>query len=190
MDEAQNNQTDANWQYTGSQSNYDGTNVGQQPAGVPLPKLPDIQWSASEYVSHSKSSTWYAKLIAGGTVLVALILLITRDPFASIAVFLAFVTLGVYAGRQPATKRYTLSEQGVQVDETVFTYDMFRSFSVVEEGGIDSIWLKPLKRFKPMVVMYFSPEDESKIVDMLANFLPHEQRKLDGIDQLSRRMRF
>ena len=190
MDEGQNNQNDANWQYTGSESQYNGADVGRKSAGVPLPKLPDIQWSASEYVAHSKSTSWYLKLIAGGALLVALILLVTRDTFASVAVFLAFMTLGIYAGRPPATKRYTLSEQGVQVDDTVYHYDGFRSFSVVEEGGIDSIWLKPLKRFKPMVVMYFSPEDESRIVDMLANFLPHEQRELDGIDQLSRRMRF
>ena len=190
MDEANSNQTETNWQYNNGQSSYNGSDVGIQTKGVPLPKLPDIQWSASEYIAHSKSGSWYLKLIAGGVVLVVIILLITRDPFAGLAVLLACITLGVYAGRPPETKQYILSEQGVQVDDKMFAYGLFRSFSLVEEGGISSVWLKPLKRFSPMVVMYFPPEDENKIVDMLANFLPHEQRQLDGIDQLSRKMRF
>jgi len=190
MNEEQAKRTEANWQYTGKQDSYDGGQVGQRPAGVPLPSLPDIEWSASEYVAHSKSIRWYIKLVAGGAMLVAVILLITRDIFASVAVFLAFLTLGAYAGRPPATKKYVLSEDGIAIDGTNFHYDSFKSFSVVEEGGIDSVWLKPLKRFSPMLVMYFSPEDESKIVDMIANFLPHEQRELDVIDKLSRHMRF
>lgn len=190
MDDA--NQNDANWEYTAGGQGYDGADIDGNPrnSGVPLPPLEPISWSASEYIQHHKSASWYLSLTSGGLVLVGLILLITRDLFASIAVLLALATLGIYAGRKPATKQFTISEQGVNVDDTLYQYDMFRSFSVVEEGGIDSIWLKPLKRFSPMVVMYFSPEDEQKIVDMLANFLPNEQRELDNIDKLSKRMRF
>jgi hypothetical protein len=85
---------------------------------------------------------------------------------------------------------YIVDEKGIQVQEKFHPYAEFRSFSVVEEGAINSIWLKPLKRFVPIVVMYFSPEDEQKIIDVLANFLPHEERELDAIDRLSKRMRF
>jgi len=38
--------------------------------------------------------------------------------------------------------------------------------------------------------MYFSPEDEQKIIDTLANFLPQEVRELDAVDRLTRRLRF
>jgi hypothetical protein len=38
--------------------------------------------------------------------------------------------------------------------------------------------------------MYFSPEEEKKIIDVVANFLPHEQRELDAVDRFSKKIRF
>ena len=122
--------------------------------------------------------------------LVVGVFVITRDYLATFVVLLASVCLSVLAGRKPATKDYSINESGVKIDQSFYAYNTLRSFSVVEEGGIDSVWLKPLKRFTPPIVMYFSPADEEKIVDVLANFLPHEQRKLDPIDKFSKRIRF
>ena len=182
---------ETNWEYN-AESTYSGGDVSQQQnAGVPLPTLPDISWSASEYLAHSKSAGWYGMLLLGGAALVAVIYFITGgDLFATISVAIAILAVGAYAGRPPATKQYTLSEQGIQVDQATHQYSSFRSFSVVEDGAINSIWLKPLKRFSPMLVMYCSPDEEEGIVNMLSNFLPHEQRELDPLDRLSRKMRF
>jgi hypothetical protein len=161
-----------------------------EPRSVPLPKIPEVSWSASEYIAHEKAPSWYAGVFAAAVALVAVIYLITRDTFASITVFIASIILLIYAGRKPRIKNYTVSENGISVGEKTFSYGEFRSFSVVSEDAINSIWLKPLKRFAPVVVMYFSPEDEQKIIDTLANFLPHEDRELDVIDRFSKRIRF
>lgn len=182
---------EVNWQYnSGNKSeSYDGSGVGEL-RGVPLPSIPEVSWTASEYVAHEKSPGWYATLFAGSGVLVLIVFLITKDLLASIVILLACLAIAVYAARKPATNQYVINEKGIQIGDAFHPYREFRSFSVVAEGAIDSIWVKPLKRFAPVVVMYFSPDDEQKIIDVLANFLPHEERELDAVDRFTKRIRF
>jgi hypothetical protein len=186
------NDNEANWQYkteNSAESNYTASDVSQS-TGVPLEEIPSVSWSASEYIAHEKSASWYLALFAASTVLVAFVFLFTRDILASVVIFLACLAIGVYAARKPVTKQYVVDEQGITIDNVLHRYREFRSFSVIEEGAIDSVWLKPLKRFSPVKAIYFSPEDESRIIDVLANFLPHEQKELDVVDRFSKRMRF
>jgi hypothetical protein len=184
-------QSETNWDYKpeNDTQDYDGNDFAQT-TGIPMQEVPAVQWSASEYVAHEKSAGWYGLFFAGSLAIVALVFLITRDILASIVVLLSCSAISVYAARKPGTNSYVVDEKGVKVQERFYPYSTFRSFSLVEEGAINSIWLKPLKRLSPIVVMYFSPEDEQKIVDVLANFLPHEDRELDAIDRFSKRMRF
>jgi hypothetical protein len=184
-------ETNTNWEYKPENDapGYDGNDFAQA-TGVPMKEIPSLNWSASEYVAHEKSAGWYGLFFAGSFVTVLLVFLITRDVLASIVVLLACVAISVYAARKPGTNNYVVDENGVKVQERFYPYSTFRSFSLVEEGAINSIWLKPLKRLSPIVVMYFSPEDEQKIIDVLANFLPHEDRELDAIDRFSKRIRF
>jgi hypothetical protein len=48
----------------------------------------------------------------------------------------------------------------------------------------------PLQRFSPLTTIYYDPNDEERIVDLLANRLPMEERKRDAIDRLMWRIRF
>lgn len=182
----------ANWQFKPEsevQSGYTGDEFATT-AGVPLPKLEPVEWTASEYISHEKSTMWYFSLFSFGLVTTVVVYLLTKDILASIAILVGCASMGIYAGRKPSVKKYTINENGIQVDDVFHPYAKFRSFSVVEEGAINSIWLKPFKRVSPTVVMYFSPEEEQKIVDVIANFLPHEQRELDVVDRFSKKIRF
>ncbi len=192
-DEAKDSKTDANWTYSAGGATESPEHAGDDLGNAPQQQstnLPSVQWSASEYVEHEKDSRWYLALIGGGLALTALVFLITRDILATVVVFLAIISVAVFAGRKPETKQYSVDENGVKAGDKTFSYAQFRSFSVVEEGAIDSIWLKPLKRFAPAVIIYFSPEDEEKIIEVLSNFLPHEDRELDPIDKFSKRVRF
>ena len=155
-----------------------------------LPDFPTITWSASEYVSHQKNISWYIALGAGAAVMTLIIFLVTRSLMSSLVIALSFIVLGIFAARQPDTKQYEIGENGIRVGDKSFPYSIFKSFSVMQEDAIDSIWLRPLKRFMPTTVIYCAPDDEEKIVMMLENFLPEEDREQDVIDRISRRIRF
>jgi hypothetical protein len=173
---------EAQWQYTGTE---------KPSADMPQEKKKSsISWSASEYIAHEKNQGWFLLLIGGAVLVSGIFYLLYRDILTSLAVLTAASCAAFFAHRQPQPKNYELSSVGLQAGDLLHKFSEFKSFSVVEEGALDSIWLKRLARFKPPVVIYFAPEDENKIIEMLSNFLPHEQRQLDAIDRFSKRIRF
>lgn len=177
MDEQQNQNN--SWDYTG------GDDLDEQSGHVE-----PITWSASEYVSHEKEPSWYAVLSAAAAIVAAIVFFITQEILASVTIVVVAFSGMFYAGRKPAVRNYALTDTGLTVDGKHYSIADFRSFSVVEEGAINSIWLKPLGRFNSMMILYFAPEDEEKIANALGIFLPYEQRELDAIDRATRRMRF
>lgn len=169
---------------------YSGTEHSQQPEPAKTQSVGSISWTASEYISHEKSLMWFGYLACGAIILCILVFLATQDWIAVAVVAATVLMLGVYANRKPKTRQYTLDENGLHIDEILHSYTKFKSFSVVEEGAIRSIWLKPLKRISPVVVLYCAPNEESEIIQTLSYFLPHEQRELDQIDRISKQLRF
>ena len=154
------------------------------------PELDVIEWSASEYISHPKNRSWYIGLGAAAAVMTIAIFVITHNLLSALVVAMTCMAVGVFAARAPATKRYRLSEVGVHVDDKFFAYANFKSFSVMDEGAIACIWLRPIRRFMPTVAMYYAPDDEERIAMMLENFLPEEDRQHDLIDRAVKKIRF
>ena len=154
------------------------------------PTLDPIEWTASEFISHQKTGKWYVSLGALSACATLIVFLVTKNIFSAFVVAAACMALGVLAARQPQTKRYIVSADGVTIGDTPYPYSMFKSFSVIDDDAIRCIWLRPLKRFMPTVVMYYPPDQEERILLMLENFLPIEDRQHDFVDRLSRRIRF
>ena len=182
MDESQSTTTkeqSADWSYN-----------DDAPSGQSQQHIETISWTASEYISHEKSPAWYAAVSAGSTTVAAIIYIATRELLASITIVIVAFSAIFYAGRKPEIKQYELSDNDIAIDGKHYPLDGFRSFSVMEEGAITSIWLKPLKKFTPTIVVYFAPADGDAIITALSNFLPYQEHKLDPVDKLSKRIRF
>ena len=152
--------------------------------------LDHISWTASEFIAHEKASQWYLTLAGVTVVLAVLIFILTRDIVSMIMIIFGASLFGVYAGRQPRQLPYQLSHHGLRIGQRSFDLQQFRSFSVVPEGAFSSIVLMPLRRFAPMTTIYYAPEDEDKIVEVLAAQLPYAEHKLDAVERLMRRIRF
>jgi hypothetical protein len=100
------------------------------------------------------------------------------------------VLFGVFAARKPRTLNYALDDAGIHIGQKFYSYGDFKSFSVLDEGGLNAIWLMPLKRFMPSLTIYYAPNDEDKIMRVLSSFLPFEDRDHDMVDRLMRKVRF
>jgi len=151
---------------------------------------PSITWSASEYVAHQKNLSWFMGL---GFVIAALaigIYVFTHDLFSPIMITICGIAFGVFAARQPQVLQYVVNHSGLTIGEKFYGYDRFKSFSVVEEGPLHAILLTPLQRFMPPLTVYFDPQDEDRIMDVLADYLPFAEAQRDAVDSLMRRVRF
>ena len=142
-----------------------------------------VEWVASEFILHEKDSNWYLFLAAVAVVIAGVIYFITKDFISSGVILFGAVMFGVYASRKPRQLPFRVDDRGVQIGQKSFMYQEFRGFSVVQEGAFSSIVFSPLKRFSPLTTIYYPPEQEEKIVSIIAH-LPIEERKQDAIDKL------
>jgi hypothetical protein len=149
-----------------------------------------VTWMASEYIEHERNTNWYILLAFITIGLAAGTYFLTQDIFATVIIAIVGVIVGVFAGRKPRQMEYELSSSGLRIGEKSYPYSLFRTFSVIKDGAINSVNLAPIKRFMPPISAYFATKDEERITKMLGNYLPYEERKLDSIDRLSRRLRF
>jgi hypothetical protein len=177
----------------GNEFNFSGSSAPaagpvNEPTQAPQPAL--MQWKASEFIDHQKNLAWFLPLILGGGILSGAIFLLTRDILSTVVLLLGILTFGVYARQKPRTLTYSLSGTTISIGEKTYSYDDFRSFSIVQDGALFSVMLQPIKRFLPPLTIYFAPDDGEKIFDTLASHLPHEEREQDPVERLMRKIRF
>lgn len=150
-----------------------------------------ISWEASEYVDHQKPMGWYAALIAAAIAVIGLVYLLTNgDIVTTIAIAIAAVLFGIVAARKPRTLHYAIDSSGITIGNKAYPYAMFKTFSVITETAIHSVQVTPLKRFMPPISLYFPPDQEQQIVEVLGQYLPYENRGHDVFDRLMTRIRF
>jgi hypothetical protein len=149
-----------------------------------------FSWTASEFVEHTKNLGWYVGLIMVAIILAALVFIITRDKISTGMVIIAALALGIFATRKPRTLEYRLDDTGLTIGTKFYSYEGFKSFSVIDEGPVHSVFLMPMKRFMPGLSLYYDQKDQQKIADILAQRLPLEDRHVDTIDRFMHRIRF
>jgi hypothetical protein len=163
-------------------------------SSAPAPQQPtgsgDISWTASEFIAHQKSGGWYGLLALGAVMAAVVIWFITKDIVSSIVILFAALAFGTYGRRQPRELTYRLDGAGLTIAQKQYPYAGFRSFAVVAEGAITSVVFTPLKRFQPLITIYYDPRDEGAIVDLLSDRLPMEDRRQDALERLMWRIRF
>ena len=158
---------------------------------VTAPKGDTITWTASEFIAHNKTALWYLVLVGITVVLAVIMFLITDGDIVSIVVVAIMAILfGYTASRKPRELPYRIDSKGLTIDKKLYTYASFKSFSLVQESEVESIWLLPLQRFSPGLSIYFAPDEKDKIMNTLSEYLPVEERKLDIVDTLMHKIRF
>ena len=182
---------DTPWQYKSDSSDSDSAFASDNSTPGARPKAvtgESISWQATEFIEHAHTSSWYSGLIGLTVLLAAVIYLVTKDFFTVVTILIIGIIVGIFAKQKPKQAKYGISNSGFSVNGKTYNYRDFKSFSVFHEGSLNSVGLFPLKRFMPPVSAYFEPKDEPEIVKALGDYLPYEDRKLDAVDRLSRRL--
>ncbi len=173
-----------------AQADWTFRQEGAPPQALNTPFGGEVSWTASEYIAHQKGSSWYLSLGVGTVLLCGLIYLIVNDILTVVTIAVAALTFGFFGSRQPRTLSYRIDHTGITIGEKLYPYSILRSFSVQEDDPISSILITPLKRFLPAITVYYPLEQEEQIANTLSSYLPHEERPMDMIDRLMRKVRF
>lgn len=155
---------------------------------IDVPEL--VEWQASEYIHHEKNKGWYVALVLAGLVFIITAIIILQSITFVALIIVLVAALWVFAMRPPRLMQYRLTPESLHINTHAYTMQDFRSFGIVQEGGVYSIALTPSKRFLPRVTLYFPLEQAEDIVAILEAVLPEEEVKFDLIDRVTRRLRF
>jgi hypothetical protein len=148
-----------------------------------------VTWEAVEYIDHDHGASWYLALIVVIAALAALAYFLAKDILGVFIIVIVGFVVAIMAGQKPKQAQYEVNESGLSVNGKLYPYSSYKSFAVINEGDLSSVNLFPLKRFLPPLSAYFDPKDEKKITNAVGNYLPYEDRKLDSIDRIARRIR-
>lgn len=148
-----------------------------------------VTWVAHEYIHQEKGTMWFTIFgIVLAVFIAAAIFLMQSITFAILLVVIAIVVV-VYSKRPPRELTYSLTDEGLVVDEKLHKFSDFKSFGVIRDGEEYSVMLIPTQRFQPGVTVYFPEEAGEDIVDILGSRLPMKDLKLDAVDRVVRLLR-
>ncbi|HEX5797603.1 MAG TPA: hypothetical protein VFX86_04410 [Candidatus Saccharimonadales bacterium] len=149
-----------------------------------------VAWTASEFIDHQKGTGWYLAFCGGLSAAGLLIFIFTRDYISTGAVIIAGGMIIILAKRKPRQLPYEVNDQGVNIGGRFHRYENFKSFGINQEEGVRSISFMPLKRFMPDISIYFPPEQETAILKVISNHLPHNDRPEKTVDRVAKKLRF
>lgn len=161
--------------------------VAQPTAATEAPSE-SVSWEASESVSHERDGLWFIGFIIIFITLLGVSVWLQQWTFTALIVIMAFA-LVVFIRRPSRVLKYSLSFNGLHINEQYHSFDEFRSFGVIEDGALFSVMLMPTKRFGQAITIYFTENEGEKIVDILGAYLPMEELHFDFLDNLLRRLR-
>jgi hypothetical protein len=151
--------------------------------------MPPVHWQAHEYIHHEKGFGWFLGFSIIVLLLIAAAVFVIQSVTFAILIPVMAAALIVYSHRPPRLMDYTLSRQGLHVNDHLYSFAEFKSFGVIHHGDEYSVMLVPTKRFRAGVSVYFPEEAGEAIVDMLGARLPMQELHLDAIDRLIRKLR-
>ena len=149
-----------------------------------------VQWTAPEFVYHSKTPMWYLALAGATVVIAAVVWFITKDKLSTGAVIFVILLFGIYAARKPRDLEYAIETHGLTVGNKYRGYEEFRSFAIVPDGTTASVVFRPMKRFAQYLTLNLSPEVEEQVRATLSDRLPYDDKHHDPLDNFMNRIGF
>ena len=171
-----------------SQSSVENDTVSNSSLSSELPEVMPVSWQSHEYTQYDKSPVWYVILLIVTSVLIGLSILFNAWSFA-VLIPIMVVALMMYAHRPPQTVNYTVSEQGLYINDTLHPMGEFRAFAVGKEMDHNSLVLIPIKRFRPSIKISFPDEVGESIVDVIGAFIPSQDFQIDLFDKIIQKLR-
>ncbi len=154
----------------------------------PVDNIEPVKWTSPEFTHHAKPLVWYIYLGLATLAAAAGVYLLTKDTIATGVVIFCGIIFGIFSNRKPREVDYAVDSKGVTIGNKPYTYDSFKSFSIVDDGKFVNILLIPTKRFMPMLTVNFDLKNENKILKVLNDKLPLDDRDPGALDNFLHRI--
>lgn len=138
----------------------------------------EINWKIEEPDFTPKTMEWFWALgIFAFAMIVFAILL--KNYLLIIIVVLAAIILYTGKNKKPELINFRLNDSGLYIESKFYPYDTFESFWIFPERRKQELAFRYKKHLMPLLTIPFHNADESKIKEILSEYLPeNEEREL------------
>jgi hypothetical protein len=97
-----------------------------------MPRTPLFTWKGKEYEHRPKTADWYfaVGIIALSTAVASLLF---QNYLLAIVIVLAAIAIMAHAHKAPPIHTFSITEQGLSIDDEVHPYEKMLSFSILED---------------------------------------------------------
>ncbi len=149
------------------------------------------QWEAQEYTFEEKGADWYWSL---GVIAVAGVVacILFGNFILALVVIAASGTVALQALRAPTRHVFTITEEGLYVDQILYTYEEMLHFSVLEYA--DPAWppslsIKTKRIFAPHILVPIVDHDPVEVYDFFSAHVEEGKHDESFFDMLIHRFR-
>lgn len=157
---------------------------------IKKPNFIQISWKAPEFIFYKKSAWWYIVVVIVGLGLGALFYYLD-NLLAIIAVLLTMIVLLIIGNQKPKEKNYTLTQNGIIIDNKETAYTDFKSYYVTYIENIATLHLEKAKKISAPITILLLNVNESQVIEIISKNLSENTKiKYSGGDVLSKWFRF
>ena len=152
--------------------------------------LTKIEWTALEFKKYKKGKRWFVlpALIALIVIIAAILL---KNLLLVIATILTVFVVYIYAKKEPRKIKFSISGNGVQIDQVVYRFEDLKSFWIFyEPGKVREISIRSKKAFMPYIKIPLGEQNPAEVRRLLLKFLPEKKHKESVIDEWTRKSGF
>ena len=138
-------------------------------------KMHTISWDAYEYEYKHKGRDWFWGVGIITTALAVSSVVLGNITFAGVIVASAIV-LTLYAIRRPRRITFTISKNGIAIENKKHSFGTLRSFWIQEnESGIHKLIIQEARLLSPYLVIPLENIDAEEVRALLLSFLPEKE---------------
>lgn len=156
-----------------------------------MARAPLYEWHGKEYSSGEKGGDWFwALAIIAAAAIIACILF--NQIILGLVVLAASVTVALQAAKRPRVHRFSITEEGVEVDNNLYPYKSILHFSVLEyldPSLPPALSLKTKSIMAPHLLIPIIGHDAEEIYEYVSFHVKEGSHDESPIDRLIELMR-
>ncbi|MBI4114212.1 MAG: hypothetical protein HY445_00015 [Candidatus Niyogibacteria bacterium] len=149
-----------------------------------------FSWHAPEYVYHEKDGRWYA-ILGIITLLLLGIAFFLNNFLFGILIIVASFALALYGAKRPKIVTFSLTTQGIRIDDRLYPYENIRSFWLhYDPPAFKELSIVFRKTIMPRLTLPLEDADPNEIREILIKYVSEKPHDQTLSDTLSRVLRF
>lgn len=161
----------------------------QAGASAPRPTMRSaISWTAPDSTKRTFSKSWYIKITLFFLLIIVASVVWLDSIITAVLFIVVYIALIIHTKKAPQVVNYSLSDDGLFVNDQAFKFEDFSSFGILEDRELFSVVLLPNKRIATSLVLNFDKKDGEAIVDFLGSVMPMKPVQENIIDKIIRRL--